>query len=141
MKLAVLALMTVIALWDVGMGLRLLFLPSPQLAHGADTAWSSVGVLAGTPGVASMLQRLGAFSLHAGVTTLVLIAIGARYRPVLTAVLFTYAITGLGFLANDLTYFRGTSYLMIKQLFGALWTLAIVLHLIEGRRTATASSS
>ncbi len=89
------------------------------------------------PAVASLYRRLGAFSLHAGVMTIVFAGVGARHRPTLTALLVGYTLTGLAFFATDHAYFRGTPYFAVKQVFGALWMLALVLDLVEGRRTTT----
>ena len=140
MRAFVLAVVILVALWDIAIGARMLLSSEPWLAHGRDTAWSNAGALSAVPAVQSAFQRIGAFSLHAGVSTLVFAALGAKYRPLLTALLFTYAITGLAFFLNDWTYFRGTPYFIVKQLFGALWAAAIVVHVYEGRRVSSRSS-
>jgi hypothetical protein len=130
----------IVALWDVAIGARMLLSPEPWLAHGRDTVWGNVAALGAVPGVKAAFQRIGAFSLHAGGSTLVFAAIGARYRPLLTAILFTYAITGLGFFLNDTTYFQGTPYFYVKQAFGALWVAAIAAHLYGARDKAEVAS-
>ena len=136
MRAFVFAVIVVVALWDVAIGARMLLLPEPWFAHGRDTAWGNASALGAVPAVQSAFQRIGAFSLHAGISTLVFAAIGSKYRPLLTALLFTYAITGLGFFLNDTTYFKGTPYFYVKQVFGALWVAAIAAHLYDGRRAA-----
>lgn len=133
MRAFVLAVIVLVALWDLAIGARMLLSAEPWLAHGRDTVWSNAGALGAVPGVVSAFRRLGAFSLHAGIVTLVFAAIGAKHRPTLTALLFTYAITGLVFFATDASYFRGTPYFFAKQFFGVLWAAAIAAHLYEGR--------
>ncbi len=133
MRAFVLAVVVLVALWDVAVGVRMLVVPEPWLAHGRDTVWSNAAALGSVPGVLSAFRRLGAFSLQTGVLTLVLAAIGTKHRPTLTALLFTYALTGVVFFSIDATYFRGTPYFFVKQFFGVLWASAIVAHLYEGR--------
>ena len=137
-RIAVLAIIAVIALWDVGVGAMLLGSSEPWRAHGPGTLWADASALAAVPAVASLYRRLGAFSLHAGVMTLVFAGVGARHRPTLNALLVGYTLTGFAFFATDSAYFRGTPYFVVKQVFGALWMLALVLHLLEGRRAAKA---
>lgn len=137
LRLAVLGTIGLVATWDLGVGAYLLASSEPWRAHGPGTLWSENALLAALPPVMSLYRRLGAFSLYAGAMTLVFAAVGHRHRPTLTALLFGYAITGLGFFATDTTYFKGTPYYALKQVFGALWSVAIVLHLLEGRRQAS----
>jgi len=140
MKMGVLAIIAVVALWDIAVGAFLLGSSEPWRAHGPGTLWADASALVVVPAVVSLYRRLGAFSLHAGVMTLVFAAIGMRHRPTLTALLFGYTLTGLAFFATDNAYFRGTPYFLVKQVFGALWTLAIVIHVVEGRRRPSAST-
>ena len=128
-KRIVLFVIAIVALWDVVTGARLLFSSSPNLAHGSSTLWASAPPL--TPAIASLYHRLGAFSLYAGLMTLAFAAVGARHRPTLSVLLVGYMITGVGFFLNDMTYFRGTPYFLVKQAFGVLWTVAVVLHFID----------
>ena len=132
MKRVVLAIVFLVAFWDVVVGARLLFSSSPQIAHGASTLWAGAGAPT-TPAVASLYHRLGAFSLYAGLMTMAFAAVGARHRPTLTVLLIGYMVTGLGFFWNDLAYFRGTPYFFVKQVFGGLWVLAVIAH-FGGRR-------
>ncbi|MGZ3422190.1 MAG: hypothetical protein ACXVEF_06100 [Polyangiales bacterium] len=136
----VLAVVVLVSLWDVAMGFRLLLLPSPERAHGEGTVWTQATAISSMPAIASLYQRLGAFSLQAGIATLVFAAVGARHRPTLSALLLTYAVTGIGFLINDWTYFRGTPYFVIKQCFGALWFVALLLHFTDRPRSDDSSA-
>jgi hypothetical protein len=135
---AVLAIVLVVAAYDVVTGVRLLTSPAPWLVNGSDTLWARATPLVegGEPArlVASMYARLGAFSLHAGVGTAVWAALGRRHRPALTALLVTYLVTGLAFFRGDTTYFQGTNYFVLKQIFGALWVIALILHFWPSRR-------
>jgi hypothetical protein len=134
LRIAVLVVVAIVAVSDLAVGIFLLASHEPWRAHGPGTVWSESAALASIPAVASLYRRLGAFSLYAGVMTLVFAGVGARHRPTLTALLFGYAIVGVAFFATDTAYFRGTAYYSIKQAFGALWMAAIVMHLIEGRK-------
>lgn len=128
----VLGIVLVVAAYDAATGIRLLASPEPELVNGADTLWARATplVAGGDPArlVASMYARLGAFSLHAGVSTAVWAILGRRHRPALTALLVTYLVTGLAFFRSDTVYFQGTSYFVLKQIFGALWTIALIVH-------------
>ncbi len=77
-RTAVFAIIGVVALWDVAVGAWLFASPEPWLAHGADTAWARAGADGAL--VMSLYRRMGAFSLHAGVVTLVWAWLGARSR-------------------------------------------------------------
>ena len=68
----VLAIIALVAAYDIVTGARLLLSPAPHLVNGIDTLWArAVPALAG-PGshpdahllIASLFRRLGAFSLH-----------------------------------------------------------------------------
>ncbi len=52
----------------------------------------------------------------------------------------TYLATGLAFFATDYGYFRGTRYFALKQALGALWAIAVALHLTERPRAAGGAS-
>lgn len=129
---AVLAIVCLVALYDVITGLRMLLSPEPWRAHG-DSVWSNAGPAAAQlDGIGeltmSLFRRVGAFSLHAGVVALVWAWLGRSDRRVLSALLLTYLATGVGFFATDAAYFRGTRYFLLKQAFGALWAVAAALH-------------
>lgn len=134
----VLAVVFLVAAFDIVTGLRLLISGAPHLVNGSDTLWARVTPLVsqgqGSELLASLYGRLGAFSLHVGVTT-ALWALFARNQPrLLTALLVTYLVTGGAFFLNDVRFFQGTGYFHLKQALGALWAVALVLQLLSGRR-------
>jgi hypothetical protein len=121
----------IVGLYDVSIGLFMLFSPSPFLAHGPNTVWtydprmadSQIRIL-----LASLFDRIGAFSLHAGLASIVWCATSWRNRKAMSALLLTYLVSGLAFVSSDLRYFAGTTYFVVKQVLGAFWMLAIILH-------------
>lgn len=130
----VLGVIFLVALFDTIVGVRLLVAREPYRINGAGTLWATDGARlydgeAGTL-LRSLYRRLGAFSLHTGVATAVWAWVGRDDALVLGALLVTYTITGQGFFVNDLTYFRGTRYFLIKQVLGTLWAAAVVAHLL-----------
>jgi hypothetical protein len=131
--LLVLSVVFFVAAFDVVVGLRLLFSPRPYLAHGGEGPWarSAPSAWSGETAVLlrSLYRRMGAFSLHAGVVTAVWAAMAHGDRRGLTALLVTYAATGLAFFLTDRAYFRKTRYFVTKQALGALWTAALLLNL------------
>lgn len=120
------SLLGLIALYDIGIGLFMLLSPTPGLAHGPGTLW--VG-LPDDPATQSLLRRLGAFSLHAGVAMGVWAALGRSRPPVLLGLLCTCALTGLGFAWTDRSFFADTPYLAVKNGLGAVFALAFLAHL------------
>jgi hypothetical protein len=133
----VLAVVFLVASFDVVVGLRLLFSSEPYLAHGARGPWAerTPPLWSGEAGtlLRSLYRRLGAFSFHTGAVTAVW-AWMARDEPRwLTTLLVTYTITGLAFFAGDRAYFRGTRYFLVKQVLGALWTAALLAQLFAPR--------
>ena len=121
----------IVGLYDVVVGLFMLFSPSPYLAHGPNTVWSYTPQAADSQIrvlLSSLFARIGAFSLHAGVASIVWCATAWRNRKSMGALLLTYLVTGLAFFSSDSRYFAGTTYFAVKQVLGALWMLAIVLH-------------
>ena len=135
----VLAVIFLVAGFDVIVGVRLLCSPAPFLVNGANgTLWSerAPALWQGVEHdlLASLYRRLGAFSLHTGVVT-ALFAFLVRDTPwMLGALLGTYSLTGLAFLANDRGYFRGTRYFMIKQALGVLWSAALIVSVVDASR-------
>lgn len=135
------AIIAVVAAYDILTGIRLIASPRPHLVNGRDTLWAAAApsLLAADASdsralMVSLYRRLGAFSLHTGTATLVWAWV-ARDSPVsLLALLVTYTITGLAFFAGDRRYFRGTRYFALKQLFGALWTVALALQIVAVTR-------
>ncbi len=132
-RISVLAIVVLVGLYDALTGLRMLVSAEPWRAHGPDTLWAHAGPAAAQLDAIAQLtmslyRRVGAFSLHAGVITLMLAWLGRRHRPALSALLVTYLITGVAFLATDAAYFRGTFYFAVKQALGAVWAAAVALH-------------
>jgi hypothetical protein len=132
---AVAAIVILVGLYDVCIGLFMLFSTSPHLAHGTTTLWAHAPELAGQAAgvLASLFARLGAFSLHAGLISIAWCLTAWRNRRAMTVLLLTYLVSGFAFFASDLRYFAGTPYFMVKQILGTLWVLAIVLHFWPGR--------
>lgn len=132
-SLAILAVILLVAAFDIAVGVRMLASPQPFLVNGDETLWSRR-----TPQLwrgeerallESLYRRLGAFSLHTGVATAVW-ALIARDQPwMLTVLLGTYTLTGLAFFAGDRRFFAGTRYFMIKQALGGLWSAALLLSI------------
>ncbi len=122
----------VVALFDIVTGLRLMLSRTPYRAHGASGVWAerTPAAWSGETEILlrSLYRRIGAFSFHAGVVTVVWAWMARNDPRWLSALLVTYALTGLGFLINDWTFFRGTKYFVWKQVLGTLWTLALVGH-------------
>src|SRR5688572_19182432 len=136
----VLAVILLVAGFDIVTGVRLLVSDAPHLVNGSDTLWARVAPLVNTGEgaqlLASLYGRLGAFSLHVGVTT-ALLALVARNQPrLLTGLLIVYMVTGCAFFLNDVRFFEGTGYFHVKQALGGLWALALVLQLLSRRRSA-----
>ena len=129
----VVALLLAIGLLDVATGGVLLLSPSPWQAHGPGTPWQlAPKILATSPEIAplvlSLFRRVGAFSLHAGVITIVAALLGRADRRVLGVVLVTYSVTGAAFFLTDHAFFAGTPYFYAKQAIATLWTVALVVH-------------
>ena len=94
-----------------------------QETYGRQAADSQIRIL-----LASLFDRIGAFSLHAGLASIVWCATAWRNRKAMSALLLTYLVTGLAFFSSDLRYFAGTTYFVVKQVLGAFWMFAIILH-------------
>ena len=121
----------IVGLYDVAIGLFMLFSPSPYLAHGPNTIWTAAPQAADSQIkvlLASLFARMGAFSLHAGVASIVWCATAWRNRKAMSALLLTYLVTGMAFFSSDSRYFTGTTYFVVKQVLGAFWMLAVVVH-------------
>ena len=134
---AVAAIVIMVGAYDAAIGLFMLFSSSPYAAHGVNTVWT-VAPQVTDPAtrvlLASLFARVAAFSLHAGVASIVWCATAWRNRNAMSALLLTYLMTGLAFLFFDSRYFAGTTYFVIKQALGALWMLAIALHFLPRQR-------
>ncbi|MDX2009444.1 MAG: hypothetical protein SFW67_04605 [Myxococcaceae bacterium] len=136
-----------VAVLDIGTGLYLLGSSTPWQAHGPATRWASAPEVAALSPAAtglldSLYRRLGAFSLHAGVVTLVGAVLGARNRRLMGGLLVLWMVNGLAFFFTDRAAFAGTPYFAFKQIVGTAWALAAVWHFVgpvlAARRTGTA---
>jgi hypothetical protein len=133
-RLFVLSTILFVALFDIVTGARLLLSDSPWLVNGEHTLWAIQGAQQPSALAASLFQRLGAFSFHVGVIT-ALWAVLNRHRPgMLTVLLAISPVTGLLFFWNDNLYFQGTPYFTMKSIFGTVWCIALVVHLVSIRR-------
>jgi hypothetical protein len=136
----VLAVVLLVAGFDIVTGVRLLVSDAPHLVNGADTLWARATPLVsqgeGAALLASLYGRLGAFSLHVGVTTAAWALFARRQPRLLTALLVIYLVTGCAFFLNDVRFFQATGYFRVKQALGALWALALVVQLLDRRRAA-----
>src|SRR5437867_11381160 len=89
------AIVILVGLYDASIGLFMLFSQSPQLAHGTTTLWAHAAEAVGPEGkviLASLFARLAAFSLHAGVASIVWCATSWRNPLAISALLLTYPI-------------------------------------------------
>ncbi len=128
-----------VALSDIVVGGWLLAAPTPWWAAGPDTVWVDAARDLGEnatldAALASLWARVGAFSLFAGISTLVWLWRGLSDRRTLTTLLVTYLFAGLAFAYTDAAYFEGTAYLAGKRAIGVAWVLAIVVHFAAARR-------
>jgi hypothetical protein len=135
-----------VAMLDLGTGAWLLTADAPWLAHGSGTVWldgsrevQESGPLATV--LLSLWRRMGAFSVFAGITTLVWLWRGLRDRSTLTTLLIVYIVAGLGFGYTDNTFFAGTPYALFKQTIGGFWVTALALHLWSARAQARVATT
>ena len=126
------ATMALVGVYDVTVGLWMLLAAEPWLAHGPGTLWvaQAAWLQAQTEGqallLASLFQRMGAFSLFAGMTSL-FVSRNFRNQPrELVRFMLLYMVAGLGFAFTDGTFFTGTTYYWVKQAIGAAWFIAAV---------------
>lgn len=137
----VVAVVATVGVLDVMTGLWLLVSPTPWTAHGPDTVWLRAPVIAervpdAAPLLEALFRRTGAFSLHAGVVTIVGAWLGRRHRTLMTGLLVVWMLDGLAFFVTDRAAFANTPYLVAKQVIGSAWALAFVVHLVQGRKSA-----
>jgi hypothetical protein len=129
----IVGLVSAVACLDIVTGVRLMFASAPWLQNSHDTLWSRIPADAqANEAVLTLLYalygRLGAFSFHVGVVTLIW-AWWARTSVLrMRALLVIYALTGGAFFWFDREYFYGTSYFWLKTGISFAWTLALVLH-------------
>ena len=90
--------------------------------------------------VLGLLRRMGAFSLHAGVCTIVWAALGHTRPSLMSALFVTYALTGMGYAITDATFFPGTAYRVGKRVIGAIFFAALVAHFWSRRRARAEAS-
>lgn len=114
--------------FDVAMGAYLLLSSTPWLAHGPGTVWSTGGDL-GAAGE-SLYQRIGVFSFHVGVVTMVLGWYGRRFPFLRTILVAIYLLTGIAFAVYDNHWFTGTTYWWAKMLLGVLFAAAAVIQFL-----------
>jgi len=138
------AAVMLVGVYDVLVGGVLLASSTPWIAHGPGTAWIALGAtLQSAPldvATVGLFRRMGAFSLHAGVCTIVWAGLAVRRPWLQTAQFFTYLATGIGFALTDAQYFAGTPYLMGKHIIGTVFFAAFLGHLAlrrAERRSAT----
>jgi hypothetical protein len=134
-----------VALYDGATGFYLLFSPEPWLANGPETVWTAGAPTTSTSAettaaLMSMWRRLGAFSLFAGISTLMWAWRARNDDGTLLALLVTYVIAGLAFGYTDATWFAGTPYHLIKQAIGAVWISALVVQILRVRKIRLAAA-
>ncbi len=124
------AIVMLVGLYDVSIGLYMLFSPAPQLAHGTSTLWAHAA--SSDPEIQrildSLFARMGAFSFHAGLISIAWCLATWQNPPMMGVLLAAYLVTGLAFFSADVRYFSGTTYFAVKETLGALWILALVLN-------------
>lgn len=127
-----LATMAIVGAYDLNVGLWMLFTEQPWLAHGPGTLWAVQAPWLSRQAepqallLASLFQRMGAFSVFAGLMSLY-VSISFRRQPrVIGRFMLVYIVAGLGFAFTDATFFKGTTYFWVKQALGAAWFLAAV---------------
>lgn len=135
-----------VGLLDVVTGGWLLFSATPWTAHGPQTVWMNAPAVSSSSSdanalVEALFRRMGAFSLHAGVVTVAGAVLGRKYRSLMTGVLVLWMLDGLAFFATDRAAFVGTPYFLAKQVIGGFWALALVVHLLQGRRSGDMRAS
>jgi hypothetical protein len=131
------------AVWDVVVGLFMLFGPSPWRGHGDGTVWVDGAARVADPVVAlafeAALRRVGAFSTFAGIVGCALLVAGWRDRRVRTAQLLVFTACGPLFLYVDHGWFAGTAYFVAKQGIGTIWALGLLVHFLGPREAPTPS--
>ena len=130
----VLAIVFGVAGFDIVSGIRLLTVDEPWLLAGYATSWNALPATVRADGgvrafVAGPYRRVGAFSLHTGVVTLVWAILARNDRRLLTVLLVVYTLSGVVMFSVDWAYTRGTGYIVLKQVIGTLWAMAVMAHL------------
>lgn len=120
-----------IAAYDIAVGLWMLLADTPAAAHGPGTLWDDLPLDAATE---SLLRRLGAFSLHAGLVTAAAAALTHRRPQLRSAMWALWAAGGIGFGWTDATFFANTPYHAVKTAIGAAFAVGVLLHVGRGRQ-------
>lgn len=141
----VVGLLFAIAALDMFTGLRLLISSEPWLQNGFEPSWNALsGALRNDADLRKFLygsyRRLGAFSFHMGVVTMIWAFLGRRNRSLLTVLLVAYSLNGAIFFYVDFSYTRGTEYFLMKQVIGTLWAVALALHFLGSPKAQTPPS-
>ena len=116
-----------IGLYDACTGIYLLFSHTPMLVNGSETIWAVPGPL--NDFVLSLFQRIGFFSLHVGIITMLLGWYSRNHPELRTLLYLSYFFTGLGFAYHDYRWFYQTDYWYIKQAIGFFFFTALVIQL------------
>lgn len=122
----VVVIIVIIGVYDTVVGIYLLTSPTPWLAHGPGTIWSESGDL-GLTGQ-SLYQRIGVFSFHVGILTVVLGCLGRTRAGLRTLLILIYLVTGIAFGRYDYHWFSGTLYWDVKLLLGTLFVAAAIVQ-------------
>lgn len=121
-----------VGIYDVAVGAYLLLSSTPWLAHGPGTPWVTLATqlanAAPPDATLGLLRRMGAFSLHAGVCTIVWAMLGHRRPALQTALFLTYMATGVGFAVTDAAFFPDTPYRIAKHVIGTIFFVALLAH-------------
>lgn len=133
-----------VGIYDVVVGLYLLASNTPWLGHGPDTSWITLSaqLVDAVPPDATLglFRRMGAFSLHAGVCTIVWAILGHRRPALQTALFLTYAGSGMGFALTDAAFFPDTPYRIAKHVIGTIFFVALLAHFWQRRRETAANA-
>ena len=128
-----------VALLDVATGAYLSFAADPTAAHGDETLWTTLaptirGEEETSQAVISLFRRIGAFQLFAGLMSLIWLGYGLwRQADAITVLLGAYLGVGIIFFWVDRSFFAKTDYFIFKQIIGAVWAMAFVVHLRQRR--------
>ena len=123
----VVSVIIAIGIYDAYTGLTLLLSDTPGLVNGTGTVWADPATVNGL--TLSLFERIGAFSLHVGVVTMVLGWYSMHHAVLRTVLLLTYFFTGLVFAWHDFRWFAYTDYWYLKQVIGTGFFTALVIQL------------
>lgn len=123
----IVAILILIGSYDALTGLYLILSSTPMQVHGPGTIWSGSNSTSDIE--ISLYQRIGAYSLHVGIVTIVYGWFTRTHPGFRTVLLVTYFITGMAFAYHDHLWFSGTYYWYLKQFIGFLFFLALVIQI------------